>query len=103
MMRAQLLRLAEASDLPNVTLRVLPLNGQHALAVDSFTILQFGKERETTLHDVVSTEHLASYLYVEGETDTYELRLAFEHLVEESLSPAESRELILRTARQMWA
>jgi hypothetical protein len=101
-MQAQLRRLAEAADLPNVTLRVLPLNGHHALAADSFTILQFGKVHEATLHDVVSTETLRSNLYVEGETDTYEFRLAFEHLVEESLDPAKSRELILQTARQMW-
>jgi transcriptional regulator with XRE-family HTH domain len=101
-MQAQLRCLAEAADLPNVTLRVLPLNGHHALAVDSFTIFQFGKVHEATLHDVVSTETLRSYLYVEGETDTYEFRLAFEHLMEASLDPAESRELILRTARQLW-
>lgn len=100
-MQAQLRRLAEAADLPNVTLQVLPLNGNHALAVDSFTILQFGREHEATLHDVVSTETLRSNLYVEGETDTYGFRLAFEHLAEESLSPANSQELILRIARQM--
>jgi transcriptional regulator with XRE-family HTH domain len=101
-MQAQLQRLAEASDLPNVTLQILPLNGPHTLAVDSFTILQFGREHKTTLHDVVSTETLRSYLYVEGETDTYEFRLAFEHLAGESLTTAKSRELILRAAQQAW-
>ena len=45
----------------------------------------------------------SNQLYVEGETDTYEVRLAFEYLVGESLTPAESQELILRTARQIWA
>jgi hypothetical protein len=39
---------------------------------------------------------------VEGETDTYEHRLAFESLARDSLTPAESRDLILRTAERMW-
>jgi Domain of unknown function (DUF5753) len=52
--------------------------------------------------DVVSTESLLNYLYVEGETDTYEFRLAFEHLAQEALDPEESRELIVRSARQLW-
>ena len=87
----------------DVTVRVLPLNSSHRLAVESFVILQFGKEHETTLHDVVNTEILNNELYVEAETDTYEFGLAFAHLVGESLPPPESRELILRTAREMWA
>ena len=102
-MREQLQRLAEASDLPNVTVQILPLNRPHRLAVVSFTILQFGEAHETTLHDVVDTEILSSALYLEGETDTYEFRLAFEHLAKESLPPAPSQDLILRAAQEMWA
>jgi transcriptional regulator with XRE-family HTH domain len=101
-MRAQLERLAEAANLPNITLRVLPLRGDHALVVDSFVIFRFGQDHETpgsSLHDVVSTEHLVSELYVEGETDTYLHRLAFDSLVKESLSPSDSRELLVRTAK----
>jgi transcriptional regulator with XRE-family HTH domain len=102
-MHAQLQHLAQSSQLPNVTLQVLPLDGPKSLALESFVILHFGKAHETQLHDVVSTESLRQYLYVEGETDTYEFRLAFEHLAQESLGPEESREFILRTARQLWA
>jgi transcriptional regulator with XRE-family HTH domain len=102
-MRAQLQRLAEFSDLPNITLQILPLKHRHRLAADSFVILGFGKAHETTLHDVVNTEILDSDLYVEGETDTYGFRLAFEHLAAESLPPAESRDLIMQTAGQIWA
>jgi hypothetical protein len=100
-MRAQLKRLADIAELPNVTIQVLPLNRNHALAVDSFAILQFGRAHETTLHDVVSLEHLSNELYVEGDTDTYQFRLAFSHLAEESLSAEESRELLLTTASRM--
>jgi transcriptional regulator with XRE-family HTH domain len=101
-MHAQLQRLADVSKLPNVTIRILPFNLNHGLAVDSFTIFQFGKAHETVLHDVVSLEHVTNELYVEGDTDTHQFKLAFDHLAEESLSPNESRELILTTSRRVW-
>jgi transcriptional regulator with XRE-family HTH domain len=101
-MHAQLQRLADVSKLPNVTIRILPLNINHGLAVDSFTIFQFGKAHETVLHDVVNLEHVTNELYVEGDTDTHQFKLAFDHLAEKSLSPHESRELILTTSRRVW-
>lgn len=97
-MRAQLEHLAEISQRPNVTIRIVPLDRNHGLAVDSFAIMRFGQAGETMLHDVVSLEHLSNELYVEGDTDTYYFRLAFEHLAGESLSPAESRDQILAAA-----
>ncbi len=100
-MHAQLLRLAELSGLPNVAIRVVPLKRNHGLAVDSFAILRFGRAHETTLHDVVSLEHLSNELYVEGDTDTYQFRLAFEHLAAESLSTKDSHDLIVTTATEM--
>jgi transcriptional regulator with XRE-family HTH domain len=103
LMNVQLHRLVEVSEWPNVRLQIWPLAGPKRLAVDSFTLFQFGPAREASLHDVVSTENLSTYLYVEGETDTYEFEQAFEHLVQESLDPEASRELILRTARQLWS
>jgi transcriptional regulator with XRE-family HTH domain len=101
-MQAQLQRLADASRLPNVTIQILPLQRDHGLAVDSFSILQFGKAHETMLHDVVSLEHVSNELHVEGDTDTHQFRLAFSRLTEESLSPEESRDLILTVSRQVW-
>jgi len=101
-MRAQLQRLADVSKLPNVTIRILPLKRDHGLAVDSFSIFQFGKAHETMLHDVVSLEHVSNELHVEGDTDTYQFRLAFNHLAEESLSPQESQDLILTVSEQVW-
>jgi hypothetical protein len=101
-MRAQLQRLADASQLPNVTIQILPLQRDHGLAVDSFSILQFGKAHETILHDVVSLEHVSNELHVEGDTDTHQFRLAFNHLTEESLSPQDSQELILTVLGQVW-
>jgi transcriptional regulator with XRE-family HTH domain len=101
-MYTQLQRLADVSGRQNVTIHILPFDSNHGLAVDSFSILQFGKAHETTLQDVVSLEHLSNELYVEGDTDTHQFRLAFNHLIEESLSPLKSRELILATSTQVW-
>ena len=101
-MRTQLQRLADVSDLQNVTIRILPLKRKHGLAVDSFSVLQFGKAHDTTLQDVVSLEHLSNELYVEGDTDTHQFSLAFNHLVEASLPPLESRETILAVSSQLW-
>lgn len=101
-MRAQLQRLAELSDLPNVTIQILPLATSHGLAVDSFSIVHFGKTHETVLPDVVSVAHLRDELYVEGDTDTYQFTLAFDHLRAESYSPSDSLQSILTTCQRMW-
>jgi transcriptional regulator with XRE-family HTH domain len=101
-MHAQLQRLAEQSARPNVRIQILPFDRGHGLAVDSFSILQFGEAHEAALHDVVSVEHLSTEIYVEGDVDTHTFRLAFDYLSEEALGPEESREFILTTASQMW-
>jgi transcriptional regulator with XRE-family HTH domain len=103
-MYAQLQRLAQAADLPNVTLQILPLSRDHSLLVDSFVILRFGSATGTMLHDVVSQEHLVrSEFSIEGEGDTYLQRLAFKSLAEESLTPPESRDLITQIAQRTWS
>ncbi len=106
LMHAQLEHLARAADLPNVDLRVLPLNRETSLVADSFAILTFGSrptDEAGKLADVVSTEGVTSELYVEGETDTYLYRLVFQGLVNASLPSADSKYLIRRTAEQFWA
>jgi transcriptional regulator with XRE-family HTH domain len=104
LMRAQLQHLAQIMDLPNVELRVLPLNKERTLIANSFVIFGFNPIAETgRLHDVVSTESaVGSDLYVEGETDTYFHRLVFQSLRGDSLSPVETQALIQRAAQQVW-
>jgi transcriptional regulator with XRE-family HTH domain len=98
LMQAQLRRLAVVSELPNVTIRILPFDTRHALAVASFAIVRFGDAPSARLHDVVSVEHLSNELYVQGETDTNQFNLAFDHIAENALSPQRSRQLILGIA-----
>lgn len=100
-MRAQLLHMAAMAELQNVELRVLPLRKASSLIESSFVIFGFeaGAGEGQALGDVVSTESVPNgELHVEGETDTYTYRRIYEAIADQSLSPAESRRLMLRIA-----
>jgi hypothetical protein len=102
-MRTQLAHLLEVSELPNVTVRIFPLQTLHPVATSSFLLLKFGRAHDLGLNDVVSTEQLQSNLYFEGEADTHQYRRAFQALSGAALDPEQSRELILMTSQQVWA
>ena len=102
-MYEQLQRLAQEADRPNLTLQILPLDAQHTVFGESFVIFGFGDDSDAMLQDVVSTEQLKSGFTVEGERETYLHRIAFQALSDASLSPAESRALILDTAGSFWS
>jgi hypothetical protein len=103
LMSAQLRHLVEMAELPNVDLRVLPLESETSLRADGFVVFGFGPQDETSkLGDVVSTEVAENSLYIEGETDTYTFHLFFDAFVGASLSSEDSKELILETARRVW-
>jgi transcriptional regulator with XRE-family HTH domain len=102
-MRAQLERLAEISQMPDVTVRVLPMHGPHPIIIGSFTILRFGEARETTLPDVVYGEHLGNSLFFEGETDTFQYLESHRSLIEAALTVAASVELIVDVSRRVWS
>jgi hypothetical protein len=91
-MRAQLRQLLEATELPNVTLQVIPFDaGAHAGMADSFVFLQFAEE---AIPDVVSVETMAGELFLEAESDIRRYKLVFEHLRAVAASPDASRSLI---------
>ena len=105
-MRAQLERLAEVADLPNVDLRIMPLNRDIALLGGSFVIMSFGSlsaAESATLGDVVSTESVNTELYIQGETDTQLYRLFFQAIAEASLSAADSRQLMVTINERVWS
>jgi transcriptional regulator with XRE-family HTH domain len=105
-MRAQLQWLTEVSSAVNVLadieVRVLPLGGEHLVA-GGFSHMQFPQVHDVPLHDLVYLEHLTGSYYLEDEEQTYRYRVTFEALLEKSLEPAQSAELISKTAREMWA
>jgi transcriptional regulator with XRE-family HTH domain len=102
-MAGQLRHLAEMARLPNVDLRILPLEREPSLMADSFVVFGFSPEHETSkLGDVVTTEGIENHIYIEGETDTYTFRLFFRAFTAAALPPDDSRELILETTRRLW-
>jgi transcriptional regulator with XRE-family HTH domain len=103
-MRQQLERLVEVSELPNVEVRIYKLDADDApLATGAFSYMQFPYVHDVPFHDIVSVEHLQGSYYREDEDQTYRYRVAFEYLVRRSLSPAESREVISATTREAWS
>jgi transcriptional regulator with XRE-family HTH domain len=98
-MRAQLRRLFEVAELPQVTLQVVPFaRGGHSGASGSFTVLRF---EEQYLPDVVYIEQLTGAVYLEQRADV-------EHYVEvmdqlsssEALTPAATTRFIEQAAKE---
>ena len=84
-MRAQLHRLIEVAELPQVTLQVVPFaRGGHAGASGSFTVLRF---EEQYLPDVVYIEQLTGAVYLEQRSDVEHYLEVMDQLSGEALTP----------------
>ncbi len=84
-MRAQLVRLIEATREPNITLQVVPFrSGGHAAEAGAFAIMRFP---ETDLPDVVYLEQLTSALYLDKREDVERYTEVMERLSVEGESP----------------
>jgi transcriptional regulator with XRE-family HTH domain len=103
-MRDQLAHLAQASELPNVELRIYPLDSAAPpLGTGAFSYMQFPQVHDVPLHDIVAVEHHEGTYDLEDEEQTFKYRVAFEYLVRGSLDPAQSRALISTAADEVWA
>jgi hypothetical protein len=103
-MYAQLRRLVDVAQLPNVELRVLRLGDAPPVVAGSFQIYGFSPIDETgRLSDVVGAESVHDHLNVEGETDTYLHRLFFKAFADAALSFTESQHLIMETAERVYS
>jgi transcriptional regulator with XRE-family HTH domain len=102
-MHRQLSHLVEITELPNVKIRVLRLDGDHPIGTGAFYYLQFDQDHKVPLHDIVTIEHLMGNHYLEDEEDTYKFLVTFQQLIMSSLDPASSRDLIARTADEIWS
>jgi transcriptional regulator with XRE-family HTH domain len=81
-MRAQLRHLLELTELPNVTLQMMPFHrGGHAAAGGPFSILRFA---EPELADVVYLEQLTSALYLDKRRDVDGYSLVMDRLCVEA-------------------
>jgi transcriptional regulator with XRE-family HTH domain len=91
-MRAQLERLLELSELPSVTLRVLPYSaGALPAGNNKFIILSFALP---TVPDVVFIEGLTGDLFLEDPTDVEAYKATYRTLVRSAADPETTRETI---------
>jgi transcriptional regulator with XRE-family HTH domain len=96
-MAAQLQRLSEAANMPNVTLQVIPYSvGAHPAMDNNFDILEF----EDVASPVVYVEGLMGWLYIEREHEVARYQQVFEHLRGIALDPQETIELIAEIGAQ---
>jgi transcriptional regulator with XRE-family HTH domain len=87
-MRAQLTRLTEVADLPNVTLQVMPFGrGGHAAAGGSFSMLRFD---EAEVPDMVYIEQLASAVYLDKREDVDLYAGVMDRLGAKALTPPQT-------------
>jgi transcriptional regulator with XRE-family HTH domain len=96
-MRDQLHRLADVTEMPNVTIQVIPLStgGNPGLA-GPFSILEFEDDSP-----VVYAESQVGNLYLEKKIDVRRYASTFDLLRAMALSPAESAALLSRAAQEM--
>ncbi|MFF1730752.1 helix-turn-helix domain-containing protein [Streptomyces sp. NPDC058247] len=91
-MREQLEKLAELSELPHITLQVLPYDaGAHPGMYGKFAILEFHDALDAS---VVYLEGVTSDLYLEKPTDVQSYAVMYEHLRAIALSAEASRQFI---------
>jgi len=98
-MRAQLGKLLEATDLPNLTLQVLPFScGAHAGHGGAFSILEFPNRTDA---EVVYVESVAGIIYLEKDRDVRARAEAFDRLRAAALAPGASADLIEQVAQEL--
>ncbi|BCB80547.1 helix-turn-helix transcriptional regulator [Phytohabitans flavus] len=100
-MCAQLERLVEAAELPNVTLQVLPFEvGAHAGMDGTFTILSFSEPSDPA---VVFAENATGGLFLEKSEELRKYMFIFDHIRAAALRPEESAALIRNLIKEpLW-
>ncbi|MFE5405235.1 helix-turn-helix domain-containing protein [Streptomyces sp. NPDC056580] len=97
-MREQLEHLIEMSQLPHVTVQVLPFEvGAHPGLNGQYAILEFTDAADSS---VVYLEGVTSDLYLEKAPDVQKYAVMYEHLRAQSLNVEQSRQLIAKVAKE---
>jgi hypothetical protein len=98
-MRGQLNRLIEVSELRHVTVQVVPFSrGGHAAADGSFTILRFGDD---DVPDVVYIEQLTSALYLDKREDVDHYLKTMNNLSTKALTPTLTAQFLAEIIKEM--
>lgn len=91
-MRAQMRRLIEVAEQPNVTVQIMPFRfGGHAAESGAFTLLGFP---EKDLPDIVYLEQLTGAMYLDKQDEVAQYAHAMERLMADSEPPGRTAELL---------
>jgi hypothetical protein len=97
-MREQLEHVIEMSQLPHITVQVLPFDvGAHPGINGQFAILEFADAADSS---VVYIEGVTSDLYLEKPHDVQKYTVMYEHLRAQALNVDQSRQLIENVAKE---
>ncbi|GGQ89463.1 helix-turn-helix domain-containing protein [Streptomyces althioticus] len=96
-MREQLERIVETTELPSVTLQVLPFDSGTYPATGSFTMLGFPAPEDP---DLVYRDGITDAVYLEGEHHVREYTRAFDGLRAAALSPQRSARLVQSVVKE---
>ncbi|MER8000620.1 MULTISPECIES: helix-turn-helix domain-containing protein [unclassified Streptomyces] len=98
LMREQLEHLMEQSELPHVTVQVLPFEmGAHPGITGHYAILEFPDASDSS---VVYIEGVTSDLYLEKSNDVQRYSVMYEHLRAQALNADQSRQFISKIAKE---
>ena len=98
LMRAQLEHLLLMTELPNVTLQIIPFDaGPHAAAGGPFTILRFP---EPDLPDLVYLEQLNSAVYLDDPDDVIDYVTIMDTLAVQAETDTASKDMIRALLKQ---
>jgi transcriptional regulator with XRE-family HTH domain len=95
-MAAQLKRVVQEMERPNVTVQVIPYSvGAHPALDSNFNILEFAGSAA----DIVYSEGMVGFIYLDRPEDIARYHEVFQHLSQIALKPDQSAELMLRASR----
>nr|WP_190820129.1 helix-turn-helix transcriptional regulator [Saccharopolyspora pogona] len=98
-MRTQLLELRQYAELPNVSIRVLPISaGAHGGMESAFCLLSYAEPGEP---DVVYVEHVAGSIFSSKAHDVRRAGVVFAELLDMALESGPSIDLVERIAREL--
>jgi hypothetical protein len=98
-MREQIRHLIEISELPNITIQVIPLySGAHVAVGGPFSILRFS---EPDLPDIVYLEQLTSSLYLDKDEDVQHYLVVMDRLCVQAKPPAETIRFLNSTLKEI--
>jgi transcriptional regulator with XRE-family HTH domain len=96
-MAAQLKRVVQETERPNVTVQVLPYGiGAHPALDSNFNILEFSGPAA----DIVYSEGMVGFIYLDRPEDITRYHQVFEHLSQLALKPGPSAELMLEVSQR---